>query len=268
MSRTKHHTAARRAALTGAAFACALAFAFSPGASAQDAGRPVDLTVAGQGPQSVSLRRTDPGNAQFSFRYRLTVADFNANWSPSAASPTAVDPSTGLAHSQGFQYRSPGVRALIDRPEFARLSNGSRIMTIPANTVFQLTHETPTAAQPTPPAVHQNFVDRRLNLRLSEPNAAASLGGDGTDPRQRPAGPSATSPRLERVSASDMRPIPTPAQMRFPQAAFPYASSEPAAGNVVTEEAEAEPTSDASGTDEEPMPESQDSADVEPAAAD
>lgn len=189
----------------------------TPGTSA---GSPVDMSIADRDPRAASLRRVEPGNAQFSFENRLSVANFNAAWSPfDPASPTATDFSTGLVHSQSYQYRSPGLRALIDRPEYVPIRGGGEVMIIPANTVFQLTLERPVRPVDTRPAAHENFLDQRLDQRGSAANLPTNVSLTG--------GPAYSNMRLERIPVSDLTPIPHPSQMRFPQAAFPQGWTEP-----------------------------------------
>ena len=136
--------------------------------SLNPAGGAIDAAVGDQGFNSTSLRRVEPGIAQHSFAARLTLANFGQRWTPfDPASPLHVDPSTGLTHSQNFQFRSPGLRALVDRPQYARVGGNTRAL-IGANTVFQLTPEAPaTPPRPLPPP-HENFRDLRLNLRLAD----------------------------------------------------------------------------------------------------
>lgn len=182
-------------------------------------GSPVDASIADRDPLAASFRWVEPGNAQFSFQNRLTVANFNTGWSPfDPGSPTATDSSTGLVHSQGYQFRSPGLRALIDRPEYVPVRGGGEAMIIPANTVFQLTLERPVARVDTRPAAHENFRDHRLNLRSNDPNSGSAS----------PSSQAFPGLRLERVPVSELSPIPHPSQMRFPQAAFPNGWTEPA----------------------------------------
>ncbi|MEM8737814.1 MAG: hypothetical protein AAGG38_04960 [Planctomycetota bacterium] len=132
--------------------------------SSAQPGTPVDPNVGDRDPRAVSLRRVEVGNAVHSFGGRLSVADFGRSWSPhNPNQPIATDPATGLAHSQSFQYQAPGLRALLDRPDYLvnlgndqigrnvqpiRETDQIMIMIIPANTVFQLTPET------TPPPCH------------------------------------------------------------------------------------------------------------------
>jgi len=190
----------------------------SPGGS-------VDMGIGDRDPRAVSLRRVEPGNGQFSFENRLTVANFNVAWSPSdPASPTATDFSTGLVHSQGYQYRSPGLRALIDRPEYVPLRTGGELMIIPANTVFQLTLERPTRLADPRPAAHDNFQDHRFDA-TTNPSTGSSTRSAGSFA----SGPAFQDLRLKRISASELRPIPHPTHMRFPQAAYPNGYAEPAA---------------------------------------
>lgn len=195
--------------------------ALMPVAHAQPAGElgsTVDMTIADHDPVATSLRRVETGNAQFAFQNRLTVANFNANWSPfDPGSPSATDFSTGLVHSQGYQYRSPGLRALIDRPEYVGVRGGGEVMIIPANTVFQLTLERPRLPVDPRPAAHDNFRDHRMERN-------GRIASDLSNP---PTGSGFQNLRLERVPVSELRPIPHPSQMRFPQAAYPGGYVEP-----------------------------------------
>ena len=152
-------------------------------------GSPVDLNVGDADPLSVSLRRVETGNAQFSVGGRLTVADFGNRWAP------RHDPATGLLHDQGHEYRAPGVRALIDRPTYLTRTidgvevnvqpdaGGREVAIVPANTVYLLTPERPRrpnveAAAP-PPA---NLLDTRIN-----PQPALRIDPQAPAGRERPA---------------------------------------------------------------------------------
>lgn len=147
--------------------------------SAAAPGSPVDTNVGDIDPRAASLRRVEPGNAQFSYEARMRVADFSASWNRYAA--PAIDPNTGLRHHQQYQYTAPGVRALIDRPAYlVKTDEGlainqqpsrdrSEIGLIPANTVFQLTlpreHRRPDTDIDRPrPA---NMLDTRVDNRIS-----------------------------------------------------------------------------------------------------
>ena len=164
-------------------------------------GSPVDTNVADADPLSVSFRRVEPGNAQFSFAARLTVADFGHRWT------ARHDPATGLRHDQGYHYRAPGVRALIDRPTYLTRTpggiqinvqpdgNNRAIAIVPANTVYLLTPERtprPDAAVAAPPPA--NWLDARIdgrpNLQRSaappaaaKPRAAPVMNADAFLPR-------------------------------------------------------------------------------------
>ncbi len=160
-------------------------------------GSPVDLNVGDADPLSVSLRRVETGNAQFSVEGRLTVADFGNRWAPSR------DPATGLLHVQGYEYRAPGVRALIDRPTYLTRTidgvevnvqpdaGGREVAIVPANTVYLLTPERPrrpdveAAAPPPPPA---NLLDTRIN-----PQPALRIDPQVPARRDRPAPPPMTA---------------------------------------------------------------------------
>ena len=148
-------------------------------------GTPVDTNVADADPLSVSFRRVEPGNAQFSFAARLTVADFGTRWTPHH------DPVTGLRHDQGYHYRAPGVRALIDRPTYLTRTpggiqinvqpdgNNREVAIVPANTVYLLTAERPRRieADPAPPPANllDTRIDGRPNLqRSAEPPTEAT----------------------------------------------------------------------------------------------
>ncbi|MEM7627337.1 MAG: hypothetical protein AAF333_17205 [Planctomycetota bacterium] len=146
-------------------------------AQAVDRGPAVDPNVGDRDPNSTSLRFVDPGNAQHSFAARITTTDFRSNWSPfQAVEPIATDPTTGLPVSQGFQYRAPGVRALMDRPDYLAdidgdvpglnmqpSADGRQAVIIPANTVFQLTLERPRVEAETPAPVAANYMDLRVS---------------------------------------------------------------------------------------------------------
>ncbi|MEO1235221.1 MAG: hypothetical protein AAFX76_00375 [Planctomycetota bacterium] len=229
--------------------ASALAWAEASGQPLANAspGDPVDPNVNDVDPLAASFRRVDPGNAQHSFSARLTVTDFGANWSPfDPARRLSVDRRTGLTHSQNFQYRAPGVRALIDRPDYLvdlagravgrnvqPVRDGRQVMVIPANTVFQLTPERQATQAQAIPAPHENYRDMRLNLRLARPlpdtrhavrpdlallpNAAPGTTAPGTVP-----GTTTAPPRLD--------------EMRYPLAALPGIRRDtPAPGKIEAE---------------------------------
>ena len=164
-----------------------------PAGRLNPAGGPIDAGVGDRGPHATSLRRVEAGNAQHSFAARITPVDFGRRWTTDAPGATlTTDPRTGLTHSQQFQFRSPGMRALVDRPQYARIQ-GQTLAIIPANTVFQLTPEAPTpapgsgaeAVAPPPPA-HANYLDRRLNLRLADQPEPRRFTAARTGPAPRP----------------------------------------------------------------------------------
>lgn len=146
-------------------------------AQAVNRGAAVDPNVGDRGPNATSLRFVDPGNAQHSYAARVTTTDFRTGWSPfQATNPIATDPATGLPHSQGFQFTAPGVRALMDRPDYLvdvggnlpgrniqPNTDGAQSLIIPANTVFQLTLERQRVAPPAPAPVASNYVDLRVS---------------------------------------------------------------------------------------------------------
>ena len=140
--------------------------AAQPAGPQNPAGGPLDAGVADRGPHATSLRRVEPGNAQHSFAARIQPIDFSNRWTP-----LKTDPQTGLTHSAQYQFRSPGLRALLDQPQYAQIQ-GQTLALIPANTVFQLTPEPAVGpagpTPPTPPPPHANFRDMRLNLRLAD----------------------------------------------------------------------------------------------------
>lgn len=198
------------------------------------AGAVVDPNVADHDPLAVSQRFIDPGNAQHSFATRMTLTEFGANWSPHAAAPHPNHPSA----THAYQYRSPGVRALIDRPHYVT-NDGAQFMVIPANTVFQLTLDQP-APQQAPPTPHENYVDMRLNLepastRLEHPVA------------------------FPRASSRPDQPTPTAdsSQLRFPELAElatpPNPEPRPVIRPVTEKKSDAEDAADT-----EPSPEATD----------
>ena len=137
--------------------------------SGSSAATAVDPLTASKDPLATDLRRIEPGIAQHPYAARLTIADFGRTWSPSSPRTIQNDPATGLPHAQGFEYRAPGVRALIDRPAMARIPGSDEpVLIVPANTIYQLTPERPSTPAPTGPTPHANFRSRRLDLRLSE----------------------------------------------------------------------------------------------------
>lgn len=135
------------------------------------AGQAVDANVSDVDPLAASLRRVEPGNAQHSFNARLTTTDFGAGWTP-------YNRPNGSAEDRKYRYTSPGLTALIDRPDYLVATDeglglnvqprrdGEQFMLIPANTVFSLTPYTPKRqeADLAPPPI--NLVERRLNLRV------------------------------------------------------------------------------------------------------
>ncbi len=165
-------------------------------AQTQQAGGAVDAGVADLDPRAASLRRVEPGNAQFSFESRLhrvqwvRPLDFSVGWQAQsplqapranpAVNPIADtritpwrDPATGLLHHQPRRYSAPGLRALVDRPlylvphtpEGTVDPNAPRVALIGANTVFELTPERPAARRPMGPPP-RNLLDTQLNLRV------------------------------------------------------------------------------------------------------
>ncbi|MEM9418628.1 MAG: hypothetical protein AAGA25_06160 [Planctomycetota bacterium] len=219
---TKHF-----ATLTGGVLLCGVMSMGSQANAQAASGGGVDASISDRDPLATSLRRVEPGNAQFSFQNRLTRTNFRVGWSPFAP---VTDPGTGLTHTHQYQYRSPGLRALIDRPEYVPVRGGGEVMIIPANTVFQLTLERPDDAGEPEPTSHANYQDYRIGRHANpgSPGAASGLAFPDL--------------RLDRVPVSDLSPIPHPSQMRFPQAAFPNGIPEAAT------QADAE-QSEASGND-------------------
>ena len=181
----------------------AAAGALDASAQAVDAGgRAVDPNVSDRGPNAASLRVLDRGNAQHSFATRLTNADFRSLWTPlgAATGRIATDPSTGLKHSQRFRYAAPGVRALVDQPNYLvdvggpqpglnvqPNTDGAQVMITPANTVFQLTLERKPVLEQAPPPAAPNYLDLSVDLTHQEPEAPANpvsfAPGDGQPPR-------------------------------------------------------------------------------------
>ncbi|MBB6429990.1 hypothetical protein [Algisphaera agarilytica] len=198
---TKHF-----ATLTGGVLLWGGVLMGSPAAAQTASGGGVDASVADRDPLATSLRRVEPGNAQFSFQNRLTRTNFRVGWSPFAP---ATDPGTGLTHTHQYQYRSPGLRALIDRPEYVPVRGGGEVMIIPANTVFQLTLERPADSGDEEPTAHANYQDYRLGHHANPGTHGSASGMAFPDLR------------LDRVPVSELSPIPHPSQMRFPLAAFP-----------------------------------------------
>ncbi len=190
-----------------------------PLANPNPAGGPIDATIADRGVHSTSLRRVEPGIARHSFAARLTLADFGQSWTPyNPAQPLVVDPSTGLTHSATFQYRSPGLRALLDRPDYIRY-RGESLALIPANTVFQLTPDTPAAPRRTLAPAHENYRNLRLNFRLADQPAPAD--DDAGHPRLDTSG-------FRFPAAADAAYLPS---MALPQPRQPMPRADPTPGS-------------------------------------
>ena len=159
------------------------------GAQPASAPTPVDPGISDADPRATSLKRMEEGNAQFNFETRLRPVDRRVGWTPGSSPAVDTggaapwrDPATGLLHHQSTRYRAPGVRALVDRPQYLTLlENGvpvpdaPRVAVIGANTVFELTPE-PTAAavaaarRPEPYVAAPGQLDTRLNLRMTGPD--------------------------------------------------------------------------------------------------
>lgn len=238
----------------------------APGLSAQalDRSNAVDPNVGDRGPNAASLRYVEPGNAQHSFAARLTTTDFRTGWSAhSAANPIATDPATGLPHSQGFQYTAPGVRALIDRPDYLvdlggpvpgrniqPIRDGAQSLIIPANTVFQLTLDRPRVEPPAPEPAAGNFVDLRVS-----PHPVRSV------PMQNPVsfsveGAGGQSGNTFEIDAS---------QLRFPAAALAGQSRDTTpASNPPPADSEAAETSSSQDTAEAPAADTTENRDNQP----
>lgn len=258
-----HHsptTRSRFTTLTRGVLLCGLAALVLPSpdlhaqnaANASRGGSPVDANVGDRDPLATSLRRIEPGNAQHSFANRLTVIDFSRRWLPfDPATPTTTDPATGLVHSQGYQYRAPGVRALVDRPDYLvdlggralgrnvqPVRDGAQFMIIPANTVFQLTSERPATPAPNLPAPHENYRDLRLNLQLDRVPAAGSA---------------SAIPFPQSALGAD-QPVPTLdlSQMRFPQLAAQATPPEPVPVDRSQDQSDEQPTADSESATSEP----------------
>lgn len=149
------------------------------GAQAQPvADRPVDQAVEDLDPRAASLRVVDPGNAQFPTRSMIVQRAHAARWQPGA----------DLADHR-YEYRAPGVRAVMNRPDYVVLDGAGRraaniapaidgafLETAPPDTVFRLTPDQrpiadPATTDPRPDA----RIDARVRypVRLTEPDATA-----------------------------------------------------------------------------------------------
>ena len=135
---------------------------------------PVDQTVSDLDPLGTSLRWVEPGNAQFSNRVRLYRLD-----------ESGVDPATGLIFPGQYLYRSPGVQARLDRPQYLSLSpfstpnhsqmvinaapavDGAFIEMIPPNTFFDLVLRPDPRSSPANPYGDQSQANGvRMNTRI------------------------------------------------------------------------------------------------------
>lgn len=136
-------------------------------AQSNPAGTPVDQAVGDLDPLSRSLRRIEPGNAQFDYDSAMRRFDDNS-------------PYARMGGDWRYVYEAPGMRALISRPDYivvrpdepdGRARNktpgidGGFKPVIPPNTVFDLTPRPTTRV--VRPEDDPNWVDRRVDTRLA-----------------------------------------------------------------------------------------------------
>jgi len=147
----------------------ALATAGPAAAQAADAApRAVDQTVEDLDPRAASLRVIDPGNAQFPTRSTIVENAHAARWAQ--ANP-------GEAGPRRYEYRAPGVRALMRRPDYividqagqltrnaAPLVDGGFRTQAPPDTVFSLTPDAPTPLDPA--YINPDWQDPRIDGRV------------------------------------------------------------------------------------------------------
>lgn len=246
-------------AASAAAAGVLLCLAAAPGRG-QPASSAVDAGVADLDPHATSLRRVEPGLGQFDFGARLRPVDYAVRWgvgapdaeavrAPRLATPQSAwrDPATGLLHHQPRRYRAPGVRALVDRPQYlvrrgpdGRIDPAApRVAVIGANTVFELTPEAPPEApRPAgpPPA---GLVDTRLDLRIGGLDDTR-----GVAQRVRAVRPARDAPRRVRNGPASGEPAPDPVAVERPGAAAEPGASAPAVNDETVTGSESDAAGD------------------------
>ncbi|MEO0588371.1 MAG: hypothetical protein AAF078_12120, partial [Planctomycetota bacterium] len=154
--------------------------------------RPVDATVSDVDPLAASQRLMHPGIGQFTPAVRMYGRSDLDPTNPLVDPTLATDAGTGLLMPQPYRYESPGLRARLQRPSYLVLTDPSRadfllpgdgsvekpflavnrqplaepafVELIPANTVFELTGDTPEPPAVAPP---EGWVDQRLGGPIS-----------------------------------------------------------------------------------------------------
>ncbi len=164
--------------------AAVLLAAFTAAAHAQapvNDNRAVDQGVEDVDPRAVSFRVIDPGNAQYPTRSMIVERPHSAGWSQLGL-PT-LDEATGLPNTRRYEYRAPGVRAQMNRPDYlvidqageralsrAPIMDGAFSELPPPDTVFSLVPERPQSKDPavTDPTWRDQRVDGRINRRAGQ----------------------------------------------------------------------------------------------------
>jgi len=145
--------------------------------------RPIDQNVEDVDPRAVSFRVIDPGNAKYPTRSMIVERAHQASWSQLGL--PALDQPPGLPDTRKYEYRAPGVRARMDRPDYlvidqtgepafnrVPMMDGAFEELPPPNTVFDLVPERPQSQDParTDPDWRDPRVDGRIDRRLGRAN--------------------------------------------------------------------------------------------------
>jgi len=152
--------------------------------------RPIDQNVEDVDPRATSFRVIDPGNARHPTRSMIVERAHQAKWARLGL--PALDQATGLPDTRRYEYRAPGVRAQMDRPDYrvidqtgepalnrVPLLDGAFEEMPPPNTVFDLVPERPDPHDPThtDPDWRDPRVDGRIDRRLGRADDTYHPGG-------------------------------------------------------------------------------------------
>lgn len=143
-------------------------------------GEPVDQTVSDLDPLQTSLRRMDPGLAQYNQRVTLYRPAEALTWQ-NFAEPD-VDRTTGLVRPGNYRMETPAYRAWVNRPDYVVFSSvedgGLAVNKAPAvdglfavvggsNIVFDLIPQSAPPPLPDPLPEYDARIDGRLNLQVN-----------------------------------------------------------------------------------------------------
>lgn len=153
--------------------------------------RPIDQGVEDIDPRARSQRRIDPGNAKYPTRSMIVerANPHQAGWSELGL--PALDRATGAPDTHRYEYRAPGVRARMDRPDYLVVDEDGRPALNrqpvfdgafrelpPPNTIYDLVPEDPEPVDDASndPGWDDPRVDGRINRRLGQASDAYNPG--------------------------------------------------------------------------------------------